>query len=899
MSIVAMLDKLFFGPLLLFFDLMLSITQYTRIDNVILLIALLCLMVNLPVFALWRKAEAFRGEPSRSPSAKSGGQSGFPGAVWRQIRDSLPLLVDIPFLIAAYRYLSGMEMLQGVSCWRIDDMSAPDALARVSGHALNLLPVALTLVGMLAVFIYTRGRPLKDKVIGYAKVAVSLALLYRAPASVTLYWTVNNLMWLCVVVLYRIAGPQRVFAGMCSALGLAILCFTFFNLHVFRIITKVILLTTAVILQLPLGLLVIRKCPFPGNDGAETQNDRLLFCAACAFLTLFTGALIPLNVIQSSPEEFVDISNFHTSLRYVLSSTLLAAGTFLVWPSVFYRLTARGRRKYWGLAMIVLSAVAVVDYLFFGNGYGLISTEFIYESVLPVLNRQILVNLLVVLAVVLLVLLAWKKGRELLRIVASAACLGILAMSIVGAVSVQNSYGRLLSSVRTGDEREQPSFPLDKSGKNVMVVMLDRAMGRLIPYIMQEKPELQQRFSGFTYYANTLSYGSHTNVGSPGLFGGYDYTPLEMTRRSDELLADKHNEALKLMPVLFLENGYDVTVCDPPYAGYKETPDLSIYDEWPEINAYITRTDDAIEDRAMLQHCDEVRDRNFFCYSVFRSAPVVLHKLLYDGGQYNKIGSSWTQTMSSLSRARGMDYTFMKNYSVLTKLPEYTNIRDEGRNTFMMIDNCTSHESTLLQEPDYTPAMEIDNTAFESGDTIIRQGLDGTTLELTTSHQVKHYHVNMAALLKMADWFDYMRENGVYDNTRIILVSDHGFRMDGLFGLQLSSNKPMDMHYFCPLLMVKDFGSTGFTVDDSTFMTNADTPLLALEGLVENPVNPFTGKALSDATKYLPEQLIAFEGDVRPYRNNGYTFKKLTWYANSNDIFDPSAWRYVGTEPEG
>jgi hypothetical protein len=29
-------------------------------------------------------------------------------------------------------------------------------------------------------------------------------------------------------------------------------------------------------------------------------------------------------------------------------------------------------------------------------------------------------------------------------------------------------------------------------------------------------------------------------------------------------LAEKQNEALRLMPVLFYENGYDVTVCDPP-----------------------------------------------------------------------------------------------------------------------------------------------------------------------------------------------------------------------------------------------------------------------------------------------------------------------------------------------
>ena len=106
--------------------------------------------------------------------------------------------------------------------------------------------------------------------------------------------------------------------------------------------------------------------------------------------------------------------------------------------------------------------------------------------------------------------------------------------------------------------------------------------------IFNEKPELKEQFAGFTFYDNTLSHGGTTNLGSPGLYGGYEYTPVEMNKRSAELLVDKHNEALKVMPVLFLEHGYDVTVCDPPYANYHWIPDLSIYDAYPEINVYLT-----------------------------------------------------------------------------------------------------------------------------------------------------------------------------------------------------------------------------------------------------------------------------------------------------------------------
>ena len=64
---------------------------------------------------------------------------------------------------------------------------------------------------------------------------------------------------------------------------------------------------------------------------------------------------------------------------------------------------------------------------------------------------------------------------------------------------------------------------------------------------------------------------------------------VEMNKRDQELLVDKHNESLKVMPVLFDQNDYNVTVCDAPYANYKWIPDLSIYDEYPEIDKYITK----------------------------------------------------------------------------------------------------------------------------------------------------------------------------------------------------------------------------------------------------------------------------------------------------------------------
>ena len=131
-------------------------------------------------------------------------------------------------------------------------------------------------------------------------------------------------------------------------------------------------------------------------------------------------------------------------------------------------------------------------------------------------------------------------------------------------------------------------FSFSRTEKNVVVITLDRALSYYFPYIMEELPDTKKDFEGFTYYPNTLSFGSNTIYGMPPCYGGYEYTPEMMNFRDDVSLKEKNNEALKVLPKLFSDNGYSVTVCDPPLANYEWTPDLSIFDGMKGVKAYNT-----------------------------------------------------------------------------------------------------------------------------------------------------------------------------------------------------------------------------------------------------------------------------------------------------------------------
>lgn len=72
--------------------------------------------------------------------------------------------------------------------------------------------------------------------------------------------------------------------------------------------------------------------------------------------------------------------------------------------------------------------------------------------------------------------------------------------------------------------------------------------------------------------------------------------------------------------------------------------------------------------------------------------------------------------------------------------------------------------------------------------------------------------------------------------------------------------------------MVKDFNSTEYS-ESNKFMTNADVPTLAVEGVVQNPINPFTKKKISNDEKTTHPQYILGSYEWNVMTNNGTQYK--------------------------
>ena len=899
MDFLSTLYQLIFMPLQIIFEVIYYLV-FKLIGNPGISIIALSFIVNILVLPLYNRADAMQ-EAERDMELKlSKGvehiKKTFSGdeqlmmlqTYYRQnnyspldqIKGSISLFLEIPFFVAAYQFLSHLDLLNGASLGPIKDLGAPDGLLSIFGMTINVLPFIMTAVNLVSAYIFTKDLTRKTKIQLYGMACFFLVFLYASPAGLVCYWTLNNIFNLIKTIICKMEDTDKginVAMFVCSVIVMIYSLLTSPNY-------KVVLQFLAVALLLNARFIVQRaKRFFPKKEATIYQESNTkIFILGALFLALLIGAVIPSAVIESSPQEFVIANYMENPLLYLVSSSAIAVGTFVIWGGVFYWLASVEAKISIERAIWTLCGVALVNYMAFGKELGLLTSTLQYENSMYFSRMERTVNFIVLIITFLMMSFIYKYLRKKILDVLVVSTLALISMVMLNVINIHKSITEIVTNdVHVSNDKV---FSLSKNGKNVIVIMLDRAIGAYMPYFLKEKPFLKNLYDGFTYYDNVISFGGHTVFAAPAIFGGYEYTPVEINKRDKESLVKKHNEALKVMPVLFDREGFTVTVCDPTMASYRGIPDLSIYDEYQNIKKYNLKGTfgNVFLDKKDYVECNK---RNFYCFGLMKSMPVIIQKNIYNNGDYFSSKSTF-QKITSLQKASGYRKEFFENYNVLKNLVSETSIKDNG-NTFLMMSNDITHEPMLLQLPEYQPTFYVNNEGMDNILSIKDQGRE-RMLNMENIAQVTHYHTNMVTLLELGKWFDFMRQHNVYDNTKIIIVSDHGAVLNQLDNLILDSE---DVMKYYPLLLVKDFYSNGFKISDE-FMTNADVPSIACKDAIRHIVNPFTNKLLNSENKLLPQYVFASK-EFQLNKNKGNTFLPEKWYIVHADMRKNDNWQVV------
>ena len=145
------------------------------------------------------------------------------------LKSSASLLLQIPFFIAAYRLLSGMQSLNGMSFGFISDLGKEDATFMIGSFPVNILPILMTLINIVSGIIYTKGHPLKSKIQVYGLAVVFLVLLYHSPSGLVFYWLLNNVFSLVKNIFNKLKEPRRILNILFALTGVVILLVTTFR----------------------------------------------------------------------------------------------------------------------------------------------------------------------------------------------------------------------------------------------------------------------------------------------------------------------------------------------------------------------------------------------------------------------------------------------------------------------------------------------------------------------------------------------------------------------------------------------------------------------------------------------------------------------------------------------
>ncbi|MDR3192728.1 MAG: YidC/Oxa1 family membrane protein insertase [Treponema sp.] len=818
------------------------------------------------------------------------------------MRSSLSLLIQVPFFIAAYSFLSRLEILRGESFLFIGDLYEPDRLIPLRG-GVNLLPILMTLINCAASLVYTKGLGLKDKIQLYGMAGIFLLLLYNSPSGLVLYWTANNVFSLIKNILARTKKSALIVSVLsCGAAAFVGVFVLFFHSGAPSKRVAVFALSAAVFVPMFRSLLLRRPCPAGLQIQTPSGSDRRsgliqarpgwvdgdlapgTFFLSAGILFLLAGLVIPAGLIASSTADFSFIEAHESPFHFIAVVFAQAAGLFLFWPAVVYFFCSSRGRRLCSFVIVLLSGLALTDVFVFPGNYGFLTVTLSFFGALEAMYDRpaILLNLGTLLLVLGALVLALKFSRKQifnsLQLITVAALLGQGILSIGG---IHREFKLLKEARATAGETESinPVYHLSKTGKNVILVILDRAISAYVPEIFRENPALYSRFSGFTWYPNCVSFGAWTTPGGPPILGGYEYTPEEINRRPDVPWVTKVNDAFFVQPRIFADAGFSVTVTDYFFDSPTENGEF-----WERLKTapYMTfeKLDGRYTARWLLRHPEvkllsitDLLEKNLVCFSFFRINPILLRPLIYDNGYYLATDNLENKIDSRRKQDNKLAIRTVDHYAALDFLPLLTDFEPARADTFTVIYNQLPHEAAYLQVPGYAPAAEPDGRG--SG----------------PFAQEKEFHANTAALLLLGKWFDFLKENGVYDNSRIIVVSDHGDNLQSPFPGNIVLPKGMRVENYNPLLLFKDFGAMkeGGLWQDNRFMTNADVLFLNLSGIVGKAVNPFTGSlllqrkeggvAITTAGSWMPKYVL----------DSG----RNDWLRVRDNIFDPANWEEV------
>lgn len=547
--------------------------------------------------------------------------------------------------------------------------------------------------------------------------------------------------------------------------------------------------------QRPLQPIFCRVAAF-AQKKISTRDAGNLFAASALVLAILVCWHAPTTLYASDPDFFYE------PFAALLGRLTFRGLVFLAAAALIFHQTKNALRPFMAL-VFAWTAICALLFTFAAAGdYGAMDEFILQDPALLKTRLAPLVDLSVACLAGGVLLLALRRNKiasltALLQGVAFALC---LAAAYEGTTAPTTENASPQEAATRLPDYNDDLFGFSRNGENTLVVMLDMFTGGHMERILAEAPELRRDLDGFVWFPDTVSPGATTLLSIGALLGGEAYAPPAVNARRSAPLKNELHKAFATLPDIYVPRGYSVALADVD----ELTP--SLFEKFcpaaPQtllVGKSITTAYTGLwrEKHGLPSPLPETRAPFMASVGLFRAAPWTLRNHIYYDG-------SWLNTQTVIHNPSEGPY------AMLDLLPEVSNANAPA-NTLKYITSQVAHYPWRLDEAACMP--------------VERKGGYSVGKDRVIKEHVVNERCGLQALVR---WFRWMKENGVYDNTQIILVSDHDGNDSASFGKEFDDLRPGNTPWKPDaLLLVKQRGGRGELRIDDRPMSGADVvPLI-------------------------------------------------------------------------
>ena len=799
------------------------------------------------------------------------------------IRGTVGLLVQLPFFFAAFMMIGNLPELKGYVVPFLGDLGKPDGLLA----GINLLPFVMTAINIVAVYTLPN-QTSKGRRQAVILALLFLVLLYAEPAALVVYWTTNNVLSLAKnfwnkLDRYSLSIDRNRLPNFLFHQGIG------WGLSVVEIVFFAVALTSLLKAHFPPGPEVFRATifmmlPVFGNYLYLLTCSRqsifsafgMVLIAALPFvyfLKISTSVLYLSAVIIALGYVVFSVRRFGVS-RHTIISLLIGCYISLIsivvnplnifnsdpvqFGGVGFNIVLFGA-VIWCVATFLFFTIARLHDLFAGCMFSCAIFLTCYTYWVPLklgvfrgiyfTNDELLTQgalgqgLMEVMLVVVLV----SAGAFYYRRYENK----LLPIMVVCLLAVSMDAGMLFCKAHNVQvPSSAPLLPLkditspirfSKEGKNIVFIVPDAAKGSVFANVFKEYPDLLRSFSGFTFFPNTVASGPSTITNTAAVVGGEQFTLPCLQNDKNRTIREKIRDAYQLRQAALEKNGYDSMFFNLNYL-HKES--------WANNSPLIFHQNNFLpylKKKFKFQVPTVVFEHKMVALLAgFRMSPLFVKRILYSS-------ELWQKTLKS-SRNHGYvrsaeDELFMRALPLLSVVEHSNNAH------FTQIWSHITHFPFAYDRN--RNVIDINKGSSISGS----------------------YESAVLFLRDMEKWIAWMKENGVYDNTKIIFVSDHGSGVHETWNIGASN----------AVLMVKDFFAPDSSMKtNDLLMSNSDAAYFV--------TSDFSQRAFSKPEGFQREDRVLkyyITGDWVRNQLETPLFDLLKRYEITGDVTEISKWKRI------